>query len=77
MALGLCPAVGAQSDARCFLSHLSEVPSPWSLACCCVSAGQGARLHVQLWRLRRKMCLGTFNNRSRSGSVGRGWELSL
>lgn len=41
MAQGLCPAGGARSDAQCFLSHLSEVPSPWSLACCWISAGQG------------------------------------
>lgn len=77
MAQGLCPAGGARSDAWCFLSHLSEVPLPWSLACCWISAGQGSRLHVQLWRLLCKMCLGTFNNRSGSGCLGRGWELSL
>lgn len=42
MAPGLHPADGALSVARGFLGHLSEVPSPWPLACCCVSAGQGA-----------------------------------
>lgn len=46
MALGLSPAVGARSNARCFLGHLSEVPSPWPLACCCMSAEQGVPDHT-------------------------------
>ena len=79
MAPGWRPAAGARSNARCFLGHLSEVPSPWPLACRCISVGQGVpdRKCISRGCSRKRAWVCLIAGAGLTPSPGRGWLLLL